>query len=114
MLTEFGKFLRKLRIDNDERILDMAKKIGKSPAFISAIEHGSKPLPDAFDDLIIEAYGLDAVQAQAIRQAYARSKTSFRLEPNTDIGKDVASLLAQRINSLSPSQLKEIQAILEQ
>lgn len=114
MLTDFGKTLRKLRIDNDERILDMAKKIGRSPAFVSSIEHGQKPLPDGFDDLIIEAYGLDGVQAQTIRQAYARSKTSFMLRPNTDIGRNIASLLAHKINELSAGQLKEINAILEQ
>lgn len=77
MLTEFGKALRKLRIDNDERILDMAKKIGKSSAFVSSIEHGQKPLPDAFDDLIIETYGLDGLQAQTIRQAYTHSKKFY-------------------------------------
>ncbi len=35
-------------------------------------------------------------------------------EPNTDIGRDVAGLLAHRINELSTNQLKEIKEILEQ
>lgn len=29
-MTELGKFLRKLRIDNDEIMLDMANKLGVS------------------------------------------------------------------------------------
>lgn len=114
MLTDFGKALRKLRIDYSERMSDMANKINRSSAFVSSLERGQKPLPDGFDDLIIEAYSLDDVQALAVRQAYTRSKTSFRLEPTTDIGRNVASLLAQRFNSLSPSQLKKINEIVEQ
>ncbi|EPZ76653.1 hypothetical protein M798_01860 [Brucella melitensis ADMAS-G1] len=43
MTTELGKELRKLRIDHNERLLDMSKKIGKSSAFISAVETGQKP-----------------------------------------------------------------------
>lgn len=114
MLTDFGKILRKLRVDHNERILDMAEKIGKSSAFISAVERGQKPIPDDFDDLIIQAYDLHGQEAQAIRKAYTCSKTSFQLKPNTDLGRDAADLLAKRINELSPDQLKEIKEILEQ
>lgn len=113
-MTNFGKILRKLRVDHNERILDMADKIGKSSAFISAVERGQKPIPEGFDDLIIKAYDLSDIQAMAVRQACARSKTSFQLKPNTGLGRDAADLLAKRINELSSSQLKEIKEILEQ
>ena len=33
-LTEFGKFLRKLRIDNEELLKDMAIKLNTTPAFL--------------------------------------------------------------------------------
>ena len=42
MLSEFGKFSRKLRIDRDELLIDMAKKLGVKPAFLSAVEFGNK------------------------------------------------------------------------
>ena len=38
MLTSFGKTLRKLRIDNEELLKDMALKLGVTLAYLSAVE----------------------------------------------------------------------------
>jgi len=48
MTTEIGKELRKLRIDRDERLLDMSERLEKSSAFISAVERGTKTPPNGF------------------------------------------------------------------
>ena len=40
--TVLGKFLRKIRIDRDERLYDMAKRLGISSAFLSGVENGHK------------------------------------------------------------------------
>lgn len=40
--TDFGKELKKLRIDLDEKQKDMAKKIGISTSYLSAIELGKR------------------------------------------------------------------------
>ena len=40
MINDLGKMLRKIRIEEDERLLDMAENIGVSVAFLSAIETG--------------------------------------------------------------------------
>ena len=45
MVNNFGKFCRKLRIDNDELLYDMAKKLGVSSAFLSKVENGKKKPP---------------------------------------------------------------------
>lgn len=45
MLTGIGKFLRKLRIDNEEILKDMADALGVSSAFLSAVENGRKKMP---------------------------------------------------------------------
>ena len=42
MLTEFGKFVRKLRIDNGTVLGEMAKSIAVSSAYLSAVENGKK------------------------------------------------------------------------
>jgi transcriptional regulator with XRE-family HTH domain len=42
MITNFGKFCRRLRIDNGELLYDMAKKLGVSSAFMSSVENGKK------------------------------------------------------------------------
>lgn len=42
MVTAFGKFCRKLRIDRGQIMLDMAESLQVSPAFLSAVENGKK------------------------------------------------------------------------
>ena len=37
-VTEFGKFSRKLRIENDELLRDMANKLGVTASYLSAEE----------------------------------------------------------------------------
>ena len=42
MLTSFGKFCRKLRINNGELLYDMAEKLDVSSAFLSKVENGKR------------------------------------------------------------------------
>lgn len=44
-LTEFGKAVRKARIDIGYTLLTMAKELGTSAAFLSGLETGSKKIP---------------------------------------------------------------------
>jgi predicted transcriptional regulator len=44
-LTEFGKAMRKARIDANETLGSMADAIGVSPGFLSGIETGRKKIP---------------------------------------------------------------------
>ncbi|HAH61855.1 MAG TPA: transcriptional regulator, partial [Treponema sp.] len=45
MLTEFGKFLKKMRIDKSETLAVMAGKLGISAAYLSSIENGTRDIP---------------------------------------------------------------------
>lgn len=112
MVTALGKELRKLRIENDERMLDMAKKIAKSPAFVSAVEVGHKAPPAGFEEAIIKAYGLAKATADALRIAADKSRKVFSIEPDSILGRDTAGLLARKMNTLSDEQLEEIKVIL--
>jgi transcriptional regulator with XRE-family HTH domain len=112
MLTDIGKELRKLRIEKEERLLDMAARLDKSASFISAVEVGKKSPPSGFEEVIIAIYQLSVDAANALRSAADRSRKAFMLEPNSALGRDTAGLLARRINTLSDLQLKEIRDIL--
>ena len=48
MLTEFGKFLRKWRIDLELKFRVMASDLGVSMAYLSAVENGKKTPSRAF------------------------------------------------------------------
>ncbi|KRA05354.1 hypothetical protein ASD74_02335 [Rhizobium sp. Root564] len=112
MITELGKELRKLRIENNERLVEMAAKVEKSAAFISAVEVGTKSPPSGFEELIIRAYGLATGAANALRVAADRSRNAFSLQPESMLGRDTAGLMARRMNTLSNEQLEQIRRIL--
>ncbi|MCF6273715.1 MAG: helix-turn-helix domain-containing protein [Rhodobacteraceae bacterium] len=116
MITDLGKELRKLRIEKDERLYDMSKRIGKSSAFISAVERGDKNPPSGFEELVISAYGLIDDVANTLRSAADSSRKAFTIEPKSILERDAIGLMARRVNSnmntLSPSELEQILAIL--
>lgn len=113
MLTDIGKELRKLRIDHNERLLEMSERIGKSTSFISAVEVGRKSPPEGFEDLVVKAYGLAGAAVESLRRAADRSRAAFVIEPNSPLARDTAGLFARKVNSLSSFQLDEINSILQ-
>ena len=112
MLTALGKELRRIRIDRDEKMIEMAAKLDKSAAFISSIETGKKTPPSGFEEIVIKMYGLAADAAGKLRTAADLSRKAFVLEPSNALGRDTAGLMARRMNTLSEDDLKEIRQIL--
>ncbi len=43
--TSFGKFLRKLMVDNDQNLQDLSELFGVSVPFISSVLMGKKNIP---------------------------------------------------------------------
>ena len=74
MLTEFGQELRMIRLACGDRILEMAEKLGKTPAFISKLERGGLVLPGGFDEEVIKAYHLNKRRADQVRLAFKRTR----------------------------------------
>lgn len=110
--TEIGKELRRLRIDKDERLLDMAEKLEKSSAFLSAVETGKKTPPVGFEELVIRAYRLAGDAAARMRRAADLSRKAFTLEGDTSLQRDTFGLMARKMHSLSDDELTRILSIL--
>ena len=66
MITRFGKFLRKLRIDNDETMIDMAEKLKVSSAFLSKVERGKKIPPSTWYYYLLHNYNLNDTQLKEL------------------------------------------------
>lgn len=91
MLTEFGKITRKIRIDNDVLLKDMANELNISSAFLSKLETGkSKPnlkLADKIKDIyqlddrdyndLVNAINIDT--NNIIQHVFAKSKSDMKL-----------------------------------
>ncbi|EAB9845812.1 helix-turn-helix domain-containing protein [Salmonella enterica] len=55
-VTALGRFLRKVRIDKDQILKDMAEKLGVSVAQLSAIELGKRSVSADFVDNFMNIY----------------------------------------------------------
>ena len=79
MLNEFGMQLRMIRLACGDRILDMAEKLGETPAFISKLERGAIVLPAGFDEKVITSYQLNRRRADQVRLAFKRTFAKEKL-----------------------------------
>ena len=115
MATELGKFLRKLRIDADEVLLDMAKKLGVAPSFLSSVENGKKRMPSAWNNKICELYSLTEAQRAAFDRAIATTETQLVLsfENANDANRELAVAFAREYQGLTPEQIAEMRRIMK-
>lgn len=116
MATELGKFLRKLRVDNDELMKQMADRLGLASSTLSSIESGRRKASEEFVKKVANVYGLTGEQRAGLRDAYDRSKDEVELcikgLPNQD--QRLAVAFARKFATLSDEQKKSIRGILEE
>lgn len=67
-LTEFGKAIRKARIDADETLLSMSKAIGTSPSFLSGMETGRKKISEDWVEKIIAFFQKKGVKTEDLQE----------------------------------------------
>lgn len=84
-ITEFGKAVRKARIDADATLGSMAAELNTTPSFLSALEMGRKKIP--------------ADWVQKIEGYFQRRGVSLRLGELADVANKSVSL-----DGLSPAQ----------
>ncbi|WP_375670526.1 MULTISPECIES: helix-turn-helix domain-containing protein [unclassified Bartonella] len=113
MLTPFGKILRKLRIDHSERLLDMAKKLDISVAFLSSVEIGKKSVPVGLEEKIIELYALDQEVAEILRRESDACRKSFTIKPSDTFRCEAAGMFSRLINIISQEDLELLKKLLE-
>ena len=73
-LADFGKFLRKLRIDNGELLKDMAIKLNVTPSFLSMVETGRRNIPKKWEEDIEKIYSLSLKQKEELTGILNRYK----------------------------------------
>ena len=59
MATTYGKVLRRIRIDRDELLKNMAEKLKMTSAHLSSIENGKRQIPNNMTRSIVDIYELD-------------------------------------------------------
>ncbi len=114
MITKFGKELRKIRIDNEENLSMMSKKLGVSISYLSAIENGVREIPQDFIQKIIANYRLSRERIEILfaTEAEAASKVSIPLNSTLSEQRQLAFMLSRKLNDLSLEECKAIMRLL--
>ena len=109
MVTRFGKFCRKLRIDRGEILYDMAGKLGVSPAFLSRVENGKKRPPEGWEEKLISSYNLQADDRRELHESLfeAKNSESIDLRDYSDSDKEMMLAFARRVNKISRSAFED-------
>lgn len=79
--TKFGEFVRVLRIKHHEVMGDMAKVVGASLPFLSAVENGKKNVPTDWVEKITTHYNLTDTERKELETAVEESRTQYKIVP---------------------------------
>jgi HTH-type transcriptional regulator, competence development regulator len=114
MLTLFGKFCRKLRIDNGELLKDMAAKLEVTSSYLSAVENGKRNIPHEWIETITNKYSLTAEECNELRQAAQESKKVIKIdfEGFSIDDKNTIMALAREFKGLDEGDKTKIKSIL--
>ena len=116
MLTEFGKILRKIRIDNQELLKDMAKKLGVSSAYLSAVETGKRKVPNGWVTKVANLYVLDGESKDELELACERSaqEVKISLAKATGLQREAALSFAKALEGLDDQKLRKIMEVVDE
>ncbi|MBI2770219.1 MAG: helix-turn-helix transcriptional regulator [Burkholderiales bacterium] len=114
-ITEFGKQLRKLRLDLGITLAEMASRIGVSSGMLSSVETGRKPAPGDLVDRLASAYDAVAIDRDGFMSLAMRTKNEVKVRlderPNAN---ELAVTFAQRFDSLSDEKIDALMAVFKQ
>ena len=113
MATNLGNILRDLRTHHKERLLDMAKKLNVSSAFLSAIEHGRKIPPVDLADRLERVYVMQPALKRKIRKEIEASTNGVTIKTSRKLARETAAVFARKVNKLSEDKLNTIRNLID-
>jgi transcriptional regulator with XRE-family HTH domain len=113
--TKFGEFMRILRVKHHEVMGDVAKLLGVSTRFLSAVENGKKNVPTEWFDVIVEHYALTDEEQAELREAIENSKTQIKLNlsGSSAYQRDAALQFARSFGGIDENTAQKILELLK-
>jgi len=99
-LTPFGVEVRKHRLDRRMRLLDLARLLDRTSAFVSAIETGRKPIPSGYVEVVAKAMSLDAADTESLQRAADRTRREVRLDKLPHDQRELVAAFARKVDEL--------------
>lgn len=114
-LTPLGRYLRKLRIDQDINMKEMADTIGMSAAVLSAMELGNKNPPSVFVEQFPLSYQLSDSEKESFYDLVDRSRVNVKINliGASDADREMVALFAKKYKGLNQSQKKQLLELIE-
>ena len=113
-LTKFGVAVRKVRLDKLMMLSDMASKMDVTPAYISSVEFGRKPITNKYVERVIEALEANDIEAIEIHRAADLSRKEYQIDAAnmSDDARLVAGQFARKLEQMDPQKLKQLRELL--
>lgn len=108
MLTPFGVALRKLRLDKQMRLLDLANLLGRSSSYVSAVETGKKPIPQGYVAKIAEVMNLTLDELSELQKAADRTKRELSMGELSGSRRELVAEFARRVQTMDDIDLEEL------
>lgn len=115
MLNEFGKFCRKLRIERNELLKDMAHRLKVTAAYLSAVEMNKRAIPLEWEEMLVSSYTLDEKKSAELKKAIDLSVKQIKidLESYNDEKREAALMFARRLNDFDDEDLRKLFKIIK-
>ena len=112
-MTKLGIALRKIRLDRQELLKDMATKLKVSSAFLSAVETGKKRPPANFIDRICSLYELNDEEKSDLLLAADMSldEIKINLSEASLAQRQVAVSFAKALDGLTDDEIGKIMRV---
>lgn len=114
MVTSFGKFLRNLRMDEGELLLNMASKLEVSPAFLSGVENGKRKIPEGWLSKIASLYGLSEEKFLQMKDCFrdSNNEVEIGLDGLRENQRSLAIAFARKLDSIPDDDIEKILRVL--
>jgi transcriptional regulator with XRE-family HTH domain len=115
-MTPFGEKMRRLRAERDVTLKDMAKAVGVSPAYLSALEHGKRGRPGwHLIQRILAYFNIIWDEAEDVARLARVSHPRIAIDTSglNPKATELANRLADDIGKLDTATLDEMLAVLD-
>lgn len=112
MTTAFGKKLRKIRVDKDMLLKDMADELKVSCAYLSSVENGKRDVPQEWIKKISKLYSVDFSELNEL--AFCSNKsTKINLSQKNSRANSMLYSFARKFDNLDDDEIEKISEILK-
>ncbi len=116
-LSDFALFCRKIRLENNQILKEMADSLGVSSSYLSAVENAKRKIPDDWFEKITTLYSLNKEKQNELFSIIKQQDLQFNDVFSSDDYKTKQMLISFarkcQENSITPEKFNEIIKIME-